>query len=99
MKWNEYLLVCLSEELAESAQEVGKCLRFTCQNKHPSKPHTNLKGLSKEFSQVIAVLELLKEAGINIEVDDSEIKSKKKRLLGFAERSKELGVLNDNSHN
>ncbi len=93
MLWDEYLLVCLSEELSESAQEVGKCLRFTCNDKHPSKPHTNLEGLSKEFSQVIAVLELLAEEGVNVKIIQSEIDDKKKRLLEYARYSKKLGAL------
>ena len=93
MLWDEYLLVCLGEELSESAQEVGKCLRFTCNDKHPSKPHTNLEGLSKEFSQVIAVLELLKEEGINVKIDEAEIQAKKKRLLEYAKYSRKLGAL------
>jgi hypothetical protein len=94
MLWDEYLLVCLGEEFNESAQEVAKCLRFTCMDRHPSKPHNNLEGLRKEFSQVIAVMELLEDEGIHImPVDRNEIEAKKQRLLEYAEHSRKLGVL------
>lgn len=93
MLWDEYLLVCLAEEFNESAQEVAKCLRFTCMDKHPSKPHTNLQGLIKEFSQVIAVIEMLEDEGISISVDRDEVESKKRRLLQYAEHSRQLGAL------
>lgn len=93
MHWDEYLLVCFTEELNETAQEASKCLRFTCMDKHPSKPHTNLQGLNKEFSQIIAVIELLEEEGISITVDRDEVESKKARLLQYAEHSRKLGAL------
>ncbi len=93
MHWDEYLLVCFTEELNETAQEASKCLRFTCMDKHSSKPHTNLQGLNKEFSQIIAVIELLEEEGISITVDRDEVESKKARLLQYAEHSRKLGAL------
>jgi len=93
MKWNEYLLVCLGEELNESAQEVAKCLRFTCDDQHPSKQFTNLEGLSIEFSQVIAVMEMLAEEGIKIQIRQDVIEEKKRKLLWYAKQSRKLGVL------
>ncbi len=93
MHWDEYLLVCLGEELSESAQEVAKCLRFTCNDKHPSKTETNLEGLSREFSQVVAVIEMLAEEGIRIKIDQNVIDDKKKKLLHYAKHSRKLGVL------
>ena len=93
MNWDEYLLVCLGEELNESAQEVAKCLRFTCNDQHPSKQLTNLEGLSLEFSQAIAVIEMLAEEGIKVQIRQDVIDLKKKRLLQYAKHSRELGVL------
>ena len=95
MTKTEYLIVCLIEELSEMQQELSKCLRFTINDKHPSKQETNLEGVCREWSDVLAILEQLDDQGIVIESDDRQIDAKHAKLEKFMRYSEELGVLED----
>lgn len=95
MNKKEYLLICLNEELAELQQEISKCLRFTCDNVHKEKQTSNIYTANLEWSQVIAVLELLDDEGICLEHIDKEIESKKIRLNAYIEYSKSIGVIKE----
>lgn len=95
MKLQQYLLLCLMEELSELQQEISKCLRFTPEHTHPAKGETNLEGACREWSDVIALLELLDETGLHIDHNDDQIEAKKERFATFLTRSIELGVIKE----
>lgn len=73
-----HLLTLASEEAIEVAKELLKCVRFT--------PHDSLDGVSNiervnnEFSDLIAILELLEEHEILIGAHRELIDKKKERL-------------------
>jgi hypothetical protein len=99
----EYLLICLSEELAEVQQEIGKCLRFTPNHKPDVYPTTNLERLRLERMDVAAVARLLLDRGVDTQltanlarVTDDEFdryNAKKDRTLNLMALSKEMGVV------
>lgn len=93
MNQREYLLVCLSEELAEMQQEIAKVLRFSPDHCPPGSITSNLERCSGEFSDVICILDLLKDAGISIKVSDTRIQEKRERTLRFMDVSRNLGTL------
>lgn len=93
MNEKEYLLTCLGEELAEMAQEVAKMLRFTPDNCMPGTMFSNLDRCSGEFSDVIAILEMLRDRGISVKILQDRIDNKKERTLRYMKVSQELGTL------
>jgi hypothetical protein len=107
MEFKEYLLVCLSEELAEVSQEVSKCLRFTPEHVRPGENEvSNLRRVQLEVMDVFAVSGLLHglcdidtglRMDINVIMADTELmdrlSEKQKRTLDMAEISRKLGTL------
>ena len=93
MNIKEYLLVCLVEELSEFQKEICKVLRFTADDKHPDKDETNLEGACREWSDIIAVLELLDQHDLVIDSNNEHIDSKIARLHKYMKHSKMLGTL------
>lgn len=69
MNNKEYLLTLLSEEAAEVIQAVSKVLRFSEHHSPPLRSTTNIEELNIELAQLMAVIEMCQEAGINIEID------------------------------
>lgn len=95
MNKTEYLLTCLTEECAEVQQSVSKALRFgledTCNNtKEPPSDR-----IVEEYVHIIAVMELLEEAGVLKKDPDiiTAIKKKKDKVLHFMKYSKERKTL------
>jgi cytochrome c biogenesis protein ResB len=101
----QYLLCCLSEELSEVQQEVGKCLRFTPDHRYSEYPNTNIEKVRLEMADVYAISIMLFDEGIDtgIEVPYQMMNSdmrlrfeeKKFRTLKLMDTSRELGVLHD----
>lgn len=98
----QYLFVCLSEELAEVSQEIGKCQRFTPHHKPDCYDTTNVERVQLEMADVYAISQLLTEQGVltGIFVPDNlsgamlaRLVDKKARTVKLMEISRELGVL------
>lgn len=98
----QYLFVCLSEELAEVSQEIGKCQRFTPHHKPDCYDTTNVERVQLEMADVYAISQLLNEQGVftGIFVPDNlsgamlaRLVDKKARTVKLMEISRELGVL------
>lgn len=93
----EYLFDCLSEELGEATQVVGKIQRFGLQDSSPSDVNhipNDLK-LGRELNDVLAVVQLLAENGIVIPAifDAKHIEEKKNKVRSFYSYSIERGCL------
>lgn len=97
MNRQQYLLACLSEELCEVGQEVGKCQRFTPHHKPQQYPETNYERLLLELADLEAIRELLTEAGLdmggNSEAFAKRKEDKKRRTVEMMEISRDLGVI------
>lgn len=94
MNRKEYLIVCLIEELGEVQQALSKVLRFTENDKFKGKEYSNLEQVCIEWTDVMAVKDLLEDEGFVIIANWFErYQAKKTRLLEFMEHSRDLGVL------
>jgi hypothetical protein len=89
----EHLLVIFAEECAEVAQETSKALRFGV-NEQRDLPTSNLERIEKEFSQLLAMREMLFTEGIIINVDIEVMDRKKAKVEEYLLYSKECGTLN-----
>jgi hypothetical protein len=105
MNKTEYLLCCLTEELSEVQQEIGKCLRFTCNHKPTEYPTTNIQRVALEMADVYAITTMLYGEGVDVGIavpyDDDMTESQRVRMQEKILRtnklmdiSKELGALN-----
>lgn len=90
----EYLLQCLSEECAEVIQACSKANRFGLDSTY--RGPSNLELLNGEISDLLGVIEILKEYGIDINSNDIEaINLKKEKVQRFMEYSKNIGILTE----
>lgn len=105
MNKTQYLLCCLNEELAEVQQEIGKCLRFTCDHKPEIYPTTNIERVQLEMADVYAISMMLKQIGVNTGIvtpaPSQLTEAQLKRVLEKSARTEklmlasiELGALN-----
>ncbi len=81
----KYLLICLSEECAETIQAISKSLRFGLGSVSPYKETNNLENLIQELNDVTGVIELLSEEKllpVNC-LDQGKINKKKKKVDTF----------------
>jgi NTP pyrophosphatase (non-canonical NTP hydrolase) len=73
-------LACLTEELGEALQMVGKTLRHGFNSSHPDyEGRTNRKNLEKELGDVLAVILMLCEAD-DIVMDNINLAAKAKLM-------------------
>ena len=87
----EHLLSCLAEECAEVAQVVSKTLRFGIDNERSGK--TNLQKLNAEIADVFALIEMIAEAGIPLQISRDDIEAKKLKLALYMEYSRSVSLL------
>jgi hypothetical protein len=69
MERTQYLLICLSEECAEVSQRASKALRFGLQEVQSGQEQTNAERIAQEFQDLLAIIEMLEEAGKGQSVD------------------------------
>jgi len=93
MNRKEYLLICLIEELAEFQQELCKCLRFTLDDDLMGM--SNFKKAQEEYSDVLAILLMLKREGIFFEYNADHMDLKRLRVNHTMIHSENVGVLKE----
>ena len=93
MKPADYLMLCLGEEGSELAQAVSKVLRFTPDDSAIIHGPTNMERLIMEYNDILAVVEMLKEHGVDIPRVQTLIDHKKERLATYMRYSERLGVV------
>lgn len=92
MNDTEHLLVCLAEECAEIQQAVAKSLRFGLEDNY--KETTPAQDIAREICDLIAVVELLEEAGVIEKTGTTQAIAKKKaRVRHYMEYAREHGTL------
>jgi NTP pyrophosphatase (non-canonical NTP hydrolase) len=90
----EYLFTTLMEECGELSQSISKCVRFTTNHVCPKKGKPNIEDVRIEFSDVMALLEMLRdEEGIDVQASRELIDAKKARFKQMRQISRELGTL------
>jgi hypothetical protein len=97
MKENEYLYQVAQEECAEVAQRLSKCSRFTVDEIQPGQDLTNGERVMQEFVDLIAVVEMLADAGYLPNIPSPKIlewsDAKKAKVKKFMAYSRERGTL------
>lgn len=95
---NDYMLTCVAEECAEIGKEAAKGIRFGLHDKWHDKP-TAHDAVIAEFYDLVAVMEMMFEAGILSKPSDKEIEEmihrKRSRVRHFMEYSAERGYIGD----
>lgn len=93
----EHLLMCVNEECGEIIQDSSKILRFGFTDINPKTLTDNRTNFIKEINDLISVLELLQEEGVQLHglFNREDIEAKKKKLRHYMNLSKELGLLKD----
>jgi hypothetical protein len=89
----EMLKVILMEECGEFQQAISKCLRFTDSHKYHLYHHTNAEAAQIEFNDVIALVDMVNEGGLDLYPDKSMIAAKKIRVEDLLKVSLERGTL------
>lgn len=93
MNRQELLLVQLSEECSEVAQNISKALRFGTDEVYHKLTLTNSQRVTQEMQDLIAVFELLVEEDILPGLNLYKITEKKIKVEKYLQYSKELGIL------
>ena len=96
MTRNEHLLTCLAEECAEVGQRVSKALRFGLQEVQPGQPLTNAERIVEELGDLMAVVQMLTNAGLLSMQDpdyDKKIAEKIRKVERFMRYAQEQGTL------
>lgn len=91
----EYLLACLAEEGCEIGQRATKAQRFGITETQPNHDSDNTERLVGEINDLLGVVELLHDHGIDMASvgDRAAISTKKAKVLHFMRYSEELGTL------
>lgn len=96
MNKEQYLLECLIEEAAEVVQRCTKALRFGLYEIQLDQKLNNLQRLNYELNDLIGVIEILNENGIEININNREaIDLKKEKIKKYMDYSKEIGILTE----
>ena len=93
MTREEYLFTVLNEELAEVIKEISKCLRFTKDHKPPQYCTTNIQRVRDELADTFAIIQMLREEGVNLDINFNRVDDKRARVEALMEVSRELGAL------
>ena len=93
MTRQQLLLTQLAEECMEVAQRASKAIRFGIDEIQPGQELTNVERLRLEFSDLMAICDMLFYEGINLSVEQSLIDAKQAKVEKFLEYSRSLGVL------
>jgi len=75
----EHLLVILGEECSELHQETCKALRFGVHEQRDL-PTSNHDRIKKEFNDLLAMVDMLNDEGLNIYINPTLIKKKREKV-------------------
>lgn len=94
MNVSEHIFTCLAEEAAEVIQASTKCLRFAIEGSYPD-GKGNIEVLVAEINDVLAVIEMMQEYGINLPKlgDPEHIANKKAKVKDHMKLAYERGAL------
>ena len=99
MTTEQLLLVQLSEELSEVQKEIAKALRFGLDDTNPKTEVSNLAGIRREMTDVVAVIDELSESHMvylgPYEKTTDLYLSKRIRINQYLEYSQKRGVLTE----
>lgn len=91
----EHLLFILAEEGAEVAQRASKAARFGIDEVQEGQPLTNEERIWYEFSDLIAVSEMIQTERGKGGICRQMVQAKKEKVERFLEYSRKMGTLED----
>jgi NTP pyrophosphatase (non-canonical NTP hydrolase) len=92
----EYFLTKLVEECLEVAQRATKAMCFGLEEVQPGQGLNNLERLNDEWNDLLGTVEVLsEECNIDIHWNICKVAAKHRKLLRFAEYSRQQGCLTD----
>jgi hypothetical protein len=77
----EYLVICLIEELSEMQHALSKCLRFGPEDVCKVHGIKNIQKVNDELSDVFAIMALLEKFEVRIRGDEALSQKKIDRLI------------------
>jgi hypothetical protein len=92
MNVTEHLMQCVAEECGEITQAAMKCTRFAMDGAYPD-GRSNVYVLEQEYNDLLGVIELLQEQGMDINVRRDLINAKKIKVVRMMEIARERGAL------
>jgi hypothetical protein len=96
MTTKEHLLSCLAEECCEVGQRVSKALRFGLEEIQPGQNQTNAQRIVYEFTDLLAVFDMLgREKIIDASIDPIALAKKMSKVQKYIEFAKSKGTLTD----
>ncbi len=99
MNKKEYLIYCAMEECNELAKELSKGVRFGMDKIEINKTYTNAERISREYYDLIAVMEMLVQEGIfslhSGQTGKTFIQQKKVKLEGYIKLAKLRGIIEE----
>lgn len=96
MNVKEHLLTCIMEEAAEVQQAAAKALRFGLNDGYPGTDRTNIEDLAHEITDLLAVVNLCEQYGIDFpEIGNpDDMAHKQDRVNKMMEYAEDKGTLN-----
>lgn len=88
MNREEHLLVIMAEECNEVGQRISKALRFGLSEVQRNQEENNAQRIVYEFSDLIAVYEMLRDEGVIPDVKEYDLNVKKARVEKYLLHSK-----------
>ena len=92
MNREQHLLTILMEECCEVAQEVSKAKRFGI-NEQRDLPTSNHERIQKEFNDLLAIVDMLNDEGMDFHRDPKLIRMKRAKVEKYLLYSKKCGTL------
>jgi len=93
MTREDQLLIVMSEECNEVGQRISKALRFGLKEKQKGQDEDNAQRIIYEFSDLIAVYEMLRDEGSLPSVTTYNLNVKKERVEKYLKLSEAQGRL------
>jgi hypothetical protein len=92
MTRQQYLLMCLAEELGELQKEIFKCIRFGPETREKEGYITNIERANNEFNDVVALMNMLNdESGILFKTTATAVHNKISRVNHYYKLSQQFG--------
>jgi len=76
----QYLLVKLAEEATEVAQMALKTAQFGPTERYPKSPLNNEQRLSEEYTDMVAIVDMLLDEGVKISISSDGLRDKKRKV-------------------
>ena len=91
----EHLQTIAMEECSELQQATSKAKRFGLNDRGQPDSPTNAEQMQKEFNDILAVVDMLNDSGMDLHRDPKLVREKMQRVEKYLLYSKERGTLTD----